>query len=63
MVKNLPANSADAGSIPGLRRSFEGGNGSPLHYICLENSTEEPGWLQSMTGHKESDMIEHACVS
>ena len=63
MVKNLPASSRDAGSIPGLRKSFEGGNGSPLHCTCLENSTEDPGWLQSMAGHKESDVIEHACTS
>ena len=30
VVKNLPANSADAGSVPGLERSLEEGNGNPL---------------------------------
>ena len=43
VVKNLPANAGDtgdAGSIPGLRRSPEGGNGSPLQYSCLENSLD-----------------------
>ena len=36
----------------------EGGNGNPLQYSCLENSTQEPGSLQSMGSQKESDMIE-----
>ena len=39
MVKNLPANVGDIrdmGSIPGSRRSPEGGHGSPLQYSCLE---------------------------
>ena len=49
MVKNLPANAGDAGSIPGLGRSPEGGNDNSLQYSCLENSrTEEPGGLLSM---------------
>ena len=30
MVKNLPANAGDMGSIPGLERSPGGGNGNPL---------------------------------
>ena len=30
VVKNLPANARDMGSIPGLGRSPGGGNGSPL---------------------------------
>ena len=30
VVKNLPANAGDAGSIPGLGRSPGGGNGNPL---------------------------------
>ena len=40
VVKNLPASvgdTGDAGSIPGLGRSFGGGNGNPLQYSCLEN--------------------------
>ena len=36
MVKNLPASAGDAGLIPGLERSLEGGNGNPLQYSCLE---------------------------
>ena len=37
MVKNLPANSGDMGSIPLLGRSPGEGNGNPLQYTCLEN--------------------------
>ena len=39
VVKNLPANAGDARDaslIPGLGRSPEGGNGTPLHYSCQE---------------------------
>ena len=45
MVKNLPPNAGDAGSIPGLGRSPGQGHGNPLQYSCLE---EEPGGLQPM---------------
>ena len=38
----------DASVIPGLGRSPGEGRGNPLQYSCLENSTEEPGGLQSM---------------
>ena len=38
VVKNLPANAGDTGSVPGLGRLPEGGNGNPLQYSCLENS-------------------------
>ena len=37
VVKNLPANAEDVGSIPGSRRSPGEGNGNPLQYSCLEN--------------------------
>ena len=39
LVKNLPASvgaSRDVGSIPGLRRSPEEGNGNLLQYSCLK---------------------------
>ena len=49
MVKNPPANAGDVGSIPGLGRSPEDGNGNLLPYSYLGNSwTEEPSGLQSM---------------
>ena len=37
VLKNLPANAGDAGSIPGMGRSPGEGNGNPLQYSCLEN--------------------------
>ena len=54
MVKNLPANACDKGSIPGLGRSSGEGNDNPLQYSCLDVPwTEEPGGLQS-TGLQKS---------
>ena len=47
VIKNLPANAADAGdmgSIPGLGRSPGGGNGNPLQYSCLENPIDRGAW-------------------
>ena len=40
MIKNLPANAGDArdmGSVPGLERSYGGGNGNLLQHACLKN--------------------------
>ena len=40
VVKNLPTQAGDSrymGSVPGLRRSSEVGNGNPLQYSCMEN--------------------------
>ena len=49
MVKNLPANAEDLGSIPQSGRSPGERNGNALQYSCLEIPlTEEPGGLQSM---------------
>ena len=48
VVKNLPANVEDAGSIPGLGTYSGEGNGNTLQYSCPENPMdEEPGGLQS----------------
>ena len=45
VVKNLPANVGEPGSIPGLGRSPGGGNAYPLQYSCLENPTDRgAGW-------------------
>ena len=47
VVKNPPANSRNArdmGLIPGLGRSSGIGNGNPLQYSCLENSTGRGTW-------------------
>ena len=37
MIKNLPANTGETGSIPGLGSSPGGGNDIPLQYSCLGN--------------------------
>ena len=44
MVENPPANARNAGSIPGLGRSPEGGHGNPLQYSYLENPTDRGDW-------------------
>ena len=50
MVKNLPANAEDLGSIPGLGRSPGGGYGNPLQYSCLENSMDRGAWQATVHG-------------
>ena len=53
---NLPANAGDVGSIPGSRRSLEGGNGNLLQYSCLGNPSDTGLWLATVHGvTKESD--------
>ena len=45
VIKNQPANAGDLGSIPGLGRDHEEGNGNPIQSSCLEIPwIEEPGW-------------------
>ena len=49
MVKNPPANSEDAGLIPGLGRSPKEGRTAHSSILAWENPwTEEPGGLWSM---------------
>ena len=57
MVRNLPANAEDAGdvsSIPGLGRSPGEGNGNPLQYSWLENSTDRGVWQARTHGFVKS---------
>ena len=61
MVKNLPANAGDAGDsglIPGLGGSPGGGNGKPLQYSCLENSTDRGACWATVHGFTELDITE-----
>ena len=44
MVKNLPANAGNPGSISEWGKSTGGGNGNPLQYSCLENPTDRGAW-------------------
>ena len=56
MVKNLPANSGDAGGqglIPGLGRFPGGGNGKPLQYACLGNPRD--GAARQATVHRVAE--------
>ena len=50
VVKNLPANAGDEGSIPGLRRSPGEGNGNPLQYSCLGNPLDGGTWWVTVQG-------------
>ena len=53
MVKNLPANAGDTGSVPRSGRSLGEGNDNPLQCSCLGNPwRKEPGGLQSMGSQK-----------
>ena len=54
VVKNLPANAGDAGSIPGSRRSPGGGHGYPLQYTCLENPIDRGTWQTTVHGVTKS---------
>ena len=59
MVKYPPANSGDAGSIPGLGRFPGGGNGNPLQHSCLGNCMDRGAWWATVHGgHKELDITE-----
>ena len=60
MVKNLPANAGDVGSIPGLGRSPEGGKQQPtLVFLPGEPPwTEKPGGY-NLESHKEVNSTEH----
>ena len=50
MVKNLPANAGDAGSIPGLGRSPGEGNGNSL----LGNPMDRRAWWATVHAVTES---------
>jgi len=57
VVKNLPANAGDTGSIPELERSPGEGNGKPLQYFHLGNPTDRGAWWATVHGvAKELDI-------
>ena len=59
VVKNLPANAGNTGSIPGLGRSPGEGNGNPLYHSYLGNPLHRGAWRATAhEGAKESDMTE-----
>ena len=66
-VKNPRASAGatgDAGSIPGLGRSPEAGDGNPIQHSCWDNTmAEEPGGLQSMgLDMTERELSTHECM-
>ena len=52
--KESACNEGDLGSIPGLGRSPEEGNGNPLQYSCLENSMDRGAWWATVHGVAKS---------
>ena len=59
VVKNLLANTGDAGDvglIPGLGRSPGEGNGNLLQYSCLENPMDRGAWQDTLHEVAKSKM-------
>ena len=52
--KESACNARDLGSIPGLGRSPEVGNGYPLQYSYLENSADRGAWRATVHGVTKS---------
>ena len=50
VVKNLPANAEDMGSIPGSGRYSGEGKGNPLQYSCLGNHMDRGTWWATVLG-------------
>ena len=50
VVKKLPANAGDVGSIPGLGRCPGEVNGNPLQYSCLGNPMDRGAWWATVNG-------------
>ena len=52
LVKNLPANAGDVGSLLGSGRSLGGGYDNPLvvnlRYSCLEHPMDRGAWLATV---------------
>ena len=56
VVKNLPANEGDVGSIPGSGRSPAEGNGNPLQYSYLGNPMDRGAWRAPVHGVTKSEI-------
>ena len=50
VLKNLPSNAGQAGSISGSGRSPREGNGNPLQHSCLGNPIDREAWRVSVLG-------------
>ena len=61
VVKNPPASvgdTGDTGSIPGLERYPDVGNGNPLKDSCLEDPTDRGAWQAAVHRVAELDTTE-----
>ena len=56
VVKNLPVNARDLGSIPGSGRSSGEGNGNPHQYPCLGNPTDRADWWATVHESQKSQI-------
>ena len=57
VVKNLPANAGDEGSISGLQKSPGEGNGNPFQYSSLGTPMNKGAWWATVHGvTKTSDV-------
>ena len=56
--KESACNAGDRGSIPGSGKSPGEGNGNPLQYSCLENTTDRGAWQVTPHGVEESNVTE-----
>ena len=56
VVKHLPANAVDVGSIPGMGRFPGVGNGNSLQYSCLGNPMDGGAWWAEVPGVAKSQV-------
>ena len=61
--KESACSAGELGSIPGLERSPEEGNGNPLQYCFLENSMDPEAWWAMVHDAAASDMTERLTLS
>ena len=54
VVRNLPTNAKDAGSIPECGTFPGGGTSSPLEYSCLGNPMDRGAWQATVYGVAKS---------
>ena len=61
--KESACNAEDLTLIRVSERSPEEGNGYPLQYSCLENSTDRGAWWATVHGVADSDRMTKHCAA
>ena len=56
VVKNLPVNAGDLGSVPGSGSSSRVGNDNSFSILCLENSMDRGAWWATVPGVTKSQI-------